>query len=148
MENQEETTQKSPAKDQAALRKERITPEKLNNLHSNEIFVFSSNLQGRHDSGDARIAFQRYGAEIGQCFGPQGRSYAIPTMQDDPIVIKPYAEEFIIYAKQHPEQNFLVTKIGCNDGCAPKDVAPLFRSAEKTQNIFLPQEFWDVLKKR
>ena len=146
MENQENTNNQAQAQEKTSAKMERVTPEKVNNLHAHEVFVFGSNLQGRHDSGDARIAFQRYGAKMGQSFGPQGRCYAIPTLNDAPSIIKPYAEEFIDYAKQHPELAFLVTKIGSEVGCSPQEVAPMFKKAVKVQNVYLPMEFWDVVK--
>ena len=40
----------------------RISPEMITELHSNEIFVFGSNLQGMHGGGAARIAHQKFGA--------------------------------------------------------------------------------------
>ena len=113
---------------------ERVTAEKVNKLRNNEIFVFGSNLQGMHGGG-------------GQGVGLQGKCYAIPTMQGDVSTIKPYVDEFIDFAKQHPEMTFLVTKIGCGiAGFTPQEIAPLFKRAVKVQNIHLPQEFWDELK--
>lgn len=44
-----------------------------------EIFVFGSNLAGRHGKGAALYARQHYGAIYGQGVGRQGNSYAIPT---------------------------------------------------------------------
>ncbi|MBQ8958136.1 MAG: hypothetical protein IJ057_06495 [Bacteroidales bacterium] len=124
----------------------RVTPEKINNLHGKEIFVFGSNLQGLHGGGAAHIAFQRFGAVMGQGVGLQGRSYAIPTMQGDANTILPYVEEFITFAKQHHEMTFLVTKIGCGiAGFTPREIAPLFAGAVDVENIHLPQDFWNEL---
>jgi hypothetical protein len=147
MENQAEKNEQNQVDASVNTNQERITPEKVNKLHNNEIFVFGSNLQGMHGGGAARIAFQRYGAIMGQGVGLQGKSYAIPTMQGDASTIKPYVEEFIDFAKQHPEMTFLVTKIGCGiAGFTPKEIAPLFKKAVKVQNIYLPIEFWEELK--
>jgi len=124
----------------------RITPEHITNLGKNEIFVFGSNLQGMHGGGAAWIAVERFGAIMGQGVGLQGQSYAIPTMQGGPSTILPYVEEFIAFAKQHPELTFLVTKIGCGiAGFRPRDIAPLFAGAVDVENIHLPQEFWTEL---
>ena len=73
-----------------------------------------------------------------------GRSYAIPTMFHGRIDdIAPYIDEFIKYAKNHPEQKFLVTKIGCGvAGFKPSDIAPLFMPAAYLINVYLPAEFW------
>ena len=89
------------------------TPDRITELKPNDIFVFGSNLAGAHGGGAARLAYNRFGAIWGQGVGLQGQSYAIPTMQGGVETIKPYVDEFISFAKQHPEQKFLVTKIGC-----------------------------------
>ena len=124
----------------------RITPERISNLKSNEIFVFGSNLAGAHGGGAAYLAYQRFGAVMGQGVGLQGQSYAIPTMQGEPNTILPYVEEFIIFAKQHPEFTFLVTRIGCGiAGFTPAEIAPLFAGAVEVENIHLPMDFWKEL---
>lgn len=41
----------------------RFTPERIESLAPDEIFVFGSNLQGAHGGGAARTAFSRFGAE-------------------------------------------------------------------------------------
>ncbi len=56
------------------------TPENITELRDNEIFAFGSNLRGSHGGGAARLAYERFGAVLGQGVGLQGRSYAIPTM--------------------------------------------------------------------
>ena len=43
------------------------------------IFVFGSNLAGRHGKGAALYAKKHHGAIYGQGYGLQGRSFAIPT---------------------------------------------------------------------
>ena len=124
----------------------RITPEFIRNLKTNEIFVFGSNLAGAHGGGAARLAYERFGAIMGQGVGLQGQSYAIPTMQGGVDTIKPYVDEFIAFAKQHPEMTFLVTKIGCGiAGFRVDEIAPLFADAVDVENIHLPQDFWDEL---
>ena len=124
----------------------RITPERITRLQPNEIFVFGSNLAGSHGGGAARLAYERFGAIMGQGVGLQGQSYAIPTMHGGPKEILPYVEEFIEFAKQHPELTFLVTRIGCGiAGFSPRDIAPLFGGAVTVDNIHLPQDFWEEL---
>lgn len=88
----------------------RITPEYISQLKPNEIFVFGSNLAGMHGGGAARAARLCFGAKMGVGVGPQGQSYTIPTMQGGPETIQPYVDGFIAYARQHPEQTFLVTQ--------------------------------------
>jgi len=67
-------------------------------------------------------------------------------MQGGVNTIKPYVDEFIAFAKQHPELTFLVTKIGCGiAGFTPDEIAPLFAGAVDVENIHLPQDFWAEL---
>ena len=41
---------------------------------------------------------------------------------------------------------FLVTRIGCGiAGYTPKEIAPMFAKAYSLPNIYLPEEFWEVL---
>ena len=77
----------------------------------------------------------------------QGQSYAIPTMHGGVGVIKPYVDEFIEYARQHPELTFLVTRIGCGiAGFKDSEMAPLFSAALELPNVVLPKSFVNVLK--
>lgn len=124
----------------------RTTPNVIDALRPGELFVFGSNLAGMHGGGAARTAHLHFGAVLGNGDGPQGQSYAIPTMQGGVETIKPYVNKFIHYAKEHPELTFLVTPIGCGiAGFSPADIAPLFANAMDVPNIHLPQSFWDVL---
>ena len=126
--------------------KERITPEFIQKLQPDEVFVFGSNLAGMHGGGAARIARMFFGAKMGQGVGLQGSSYAIPTMQGGTETIAPYVNEFIRFAKAHPEKRFLVTRIGCGiAGFEPEDIAPLFREAVSVSNVTLPADFWKIL---
>lgn len=115
------------------------TPERISELKPNEIFVFGSNLAGSHGGGAARVAYNRFGAIWGQGVGLQGQSYAIPTMQGGVETIRPYVDEFIEFAKQHPELIFLVTRIGCGiAGFSDEEISPLFEKAHDVENIVLP----------
>ena len=125
---------------------QRITPNHISQLAANKVFVFGSNLQGHHYGGAARIANEKFGAIFGQGVGLQGQSYAIPTMHGGVDVIKPYVDEFIEFAKQHPELTFLVTRIGCGiAGFKDSEIAPLFTAAVGMENVALPKSFMDVI---
>ena len=124
------------------------TPDYIEELRPNEIFVFGSNALGYHAGGAALKALQ-FGAVSGQAEGRQGQTYAIPTdfglqTQED---LQPYVDRFLQYAQDHPELHFLVTRIGCGTaGYDPADIAPLFVKAKDMENISLPQDFWDVIR--
>ena len=129
------------------MKKGRITPNWIDSLKENEIFVFGSNLAGMHGGGAARIARLHFGAVMGKGIGLQGQSYAIPTMQGGVETIRPYVDKFIAYAKRHPEKHFLVTPIGCGiAGFEAEDIAPLFERAKEMKNISLPESFWEVIE--
>ncbi|HTU17552.1 MAG TPA: hypothetical protein VMG10_05765 [Gemmataceae bacterium] len=96
------------------------------------IFVFGSNLAGRHGKGAALYARQHHGAIYGQGVGLQGSSYAIPT-KDEHIRTLPleriaeYVEEFKALARAYPDLTFQVTAIGCGlAGYKPHQIAPMF----------------------
>lgn len=134
-------------RDMDKKKKGRVTPEWIDDLQENQVFVFGSNLAGMHGGGAARVARLRFGAVMGNGVGMQGRSYAIPTMQGGTETIRPYVNDFIAYAKEHPELTFLVTPIGCGiAGFEPEDIAPLFEEASNVENIWLPKSFWEVLE--
>ena len=119
-----------------------FTPDFITELKPNEIFVFGSNLAGMHGGGAAHVAMERFGAIWGQGVGLQGQSYAIPTMQGGVETIKPYVDEFISFAKSHPEYTFFVTRIGCGiAGFTVDQIAPLFSQALDVPNIILPEDF-------
>ena len=127
--------------------KRRYTPEMISELKENEIFVFGSNLAGKHGGGAARVAYDKFGAVWGKGTGIQGQSYAIPTMQGGIKTIKPYVDEFIGFAKENSGLIFYVTKIGCGiAGFRIEEIAPLFAEAIDVDNIILPEEFVETLK--
>lgn len=128
-----------------------ITEENITKLEENQIFVFGSNLSGRHGKGAAKTALG-WGAKWGQAKGLQGRTYGIPTKDASIrrtlsiVEIKPFVDEFIEFAKSNPNLIFLVTEIGCGlAGLKPKQIAPLFSECKELVNIYLPSRFWHVL---
>ncbi|HPX59624.1 MAG TPA: hypothetical protein PLL02_04245 [Bacteroidales bacterium] len=128
------------------MNKKRVSPKWIKHLDENEVFVFGSNLAGAHGGGAAKLAMN-WGAIWGKGVGLQGQTYAIPTMQGGVETIQPYVDEFISFAKKHPELKFLVTEIGCGiAGFTVKEIAPLFKKAIKEKNIFLPESFYNELK--
>ena len=124
-----------------------FTPDYITDLQAGEVFCFGSNKEGMHGGGAAYVAFRQFGAVMGCGVGLRGQSYAIPTMQGGVETIKPYVDEFIEFAKAHPELFFYVTRIGCGiAGFKDKEIAPLFSKALNVPNICLPESFVKVLK--
>lgn len=123
-----------------------FTPDNIQSLKPNEIFVFGSNLLGHHRSGAARVAYNNFGAVWGIGSGLQGQSYAIPTMNGDVQTIKIYVEQFLHVAKLLSNLTFYVTRIGCGiAGFKDSEIAPLFRDVLSLDNVILPKTFVDVL---
>ena len=123
------------------------TPDYIDMLLPRQIFVFGSNLAGRHGGGAARAANMKFGAEWGVGVGLTGQSYAIPTMQGGVETIKPYVDEFIRFAQENPGLKFLVTRIGCGiAGFKDEEIAPLFDKAMQVPNIYLPETFFKILQ--
>ena len=112
------------------------------------VFVFGSNLAGRHGAGAALYARMHHGAIYGRGVGFQGNSYGIPTKSASihtlPLhIIKGYVEEFIEFAERNTQMQFQVTRIGCGlAGYKDTDIAPLFKDAPS--NCHLPEE-WKCL---
>jgi hypothetical protein len=111
-----------------------------------KIFVFGSNLAGRHGKGAALTAREKYGAVYGVGVGRTGMAYAIPTKDENlrtlPLDrIREYVDDFLAYARQNPGLTFHVTAIGTGlAGYTHEDIAPMFENAPK--NCELP-EVWE-----
>lgn len=119
-----------------------ITPDFITELKDNEIFVFGSNLEGKHFGGAARIAYNNFGAEWGVGNGPTGRCYALPTMQGGIETIRPYVNEFLDYARRHPQEQFLLTRVGCGiAGFKDSEIAPLFAEGRELANVSIPRQW-------
>ena len=114
------------------------------------VFVFGSNLAGRHGAGAALWALKNRGAIYGKGVGMQGNSYAIPT-KDAQIKtlplhrIKPYVTDFLAFARGRPDLAFQLTPIGCGlAGYKPDHIAPMFQGAPA--NVAIPDEFRPFLR--
>lgn len=124
----------------------KYTPENIQELGEDEVFVFGSNLAGMHLGGAAKTALVRFGAVMGQGVGMQGQSYAIPTMQGGVETIKPYVDDFIALAREWDQTTFYVTRIGCGiAGFTDEEIAPLFAEAIDLYNVRLPESFVKII---
>lgn len=109
------------------------------------IFVFGSNLAGRHGKGAALFARQNHGAVYGVGIGRAGNSFAIPTKDNNiktlPLTeIHKYVNLFLSYARDNPDLEFEVTKIGCGlAGYSEEQIAPMFKEAPN--NCHLPRNW-------
>lgn len=110
------------------------------------VFVFGSNLAGRHGKGAALYARQNHGAVYGQGVGLWGDSYAIPTkdahLRTLPLsIIQRHVATFVTFAGQF-DGVFTVTRIGCGlAGYTDAQIAPMFAAAPA--NCLLP-DGWRV----
>lgn len=132
----------------------RITPNNITRLESNQIFVYGSNLAGIHGAGAAKTAYKKFGATWGRMHGLDNNTYGIPTKDAKLNVlsldrIQLYVRNFIEDTKNYPEKIFLVTAIGTGlAGYKAEEIAPLFEQARDLKNVFLPEEFWEVLNEK
>lgn len=99
---------------------------------SKAVFVFGSNLAGRHGKGAALYARQHHGAVYGQGEGLQGSSYGIPT-KDRRLQSRRLEEiaesisKFIEFARGRPDLQFEVTPVGCGlAGYRQEQIKPFF----------------------
>lgn len=118
-------------------------------MERKHIFVFGSNLAGRHGAGSAKEALLNHGAVYGVGEGPQGNSWAIPTKDEDFNVlslktIEAFVNYFIMFAEENLQYQFDVVPIGCGlAGYTPEQIAPMFK--DSPPNVNLPQSFKKVL---
>lgn len=115
------------------------------------IFVFGSNLAGRHGKGAAKFAFDHHGAIYGQGVGRQGNSYAIPTKDANlnplPLLqVEAHVELFSAYAHTCPHEIFLLTRVGC--GLAGNNVETMrnmFSDARLPENVVLHKSWLETI---
>lgn len=123
------------------------TPERIEKLAENEIFVFGSNMNGEHLGGAALMAVEKFGAIMGKAEGIQGQSYAVPTLDRQfkklsLLELEDNIARMLTYAHDHPDKTFLVTKLGCGiAGYEVEKVRRIFKKYFIPQNVALPVEF-------
>lgn len=109
---------------------------------NNVVYVFATDVLGRHQNAEAEKAVSQWGALAGLGEGLSGTSYAIPVYNDEGKV-RPISElrrpirTFIEHAKRNRYKTFQVSRLGCGPfGYDDFDIAPYFTTAP--QNVILP----------
>lgn len=105
------------------------------------IFVFGSNLAGRHGKGAALEARKHWGLIYGLAYGYSGQSYGIPTKDTALASLPPdyiaCGVQTFLQAASASRKKFLITAIGTGlAGYRHEQIAPLFRDAPS--NCVLP----------
>lgn len=126
------------------------TPDYIDRLLPNQVFVFGSNALGYHTGGASGTARKKFGAVWGQAEGLQGQSYAIPVDFGKDVrkdnEVKAAVDRFIAFAKEHGDLFFLVTRVGCGiAGYHDDEMAQFFMDALELKNVSLPKSFVDAL---
>lgn len=117
----------------------------------NSIFVFGSNLAGRHGAGAALAAQKIFLARHGVGIGFTGDSYAIPTKDYDietlPLnIIMFFIKQFVQVTHSMKETEFFITRVGCGlAGFDDEVIAPLFKDCNP-QNCSMPKPWKDYLE--
>ena len=117
----------------------------ITSLKPNQIFVFGSNLAGKHYGGAAKQAVDMFGAEYGVGEGLTGRSYAFPTLDEDfkqvsNTVFKAARLHLYKTAQENPDKEFLLTKVGCGiAGFSEDTMKKLFKNVPS--NIRKPEDW-------
>jgi hypothetical protein len=117
------------------------------------VFVFGSNLAGRHGRGAAREAHRKWNAEYGVGEGLTGSAYAIPTVNgkmkprslDD---IEDSYRRFVQMAKTKPLTIFMLTPFGTGlAGYSKREIQDIIRRVGLPKNV-LPTGDWLIRQSR
>lgn len=115
----------------------------------NLIFVFGSNLAGRHGAGAAKYAFEHCGAVYGCGVGLYGNSYAIPTKDFniktlDLHTIAGHISDFLEFADNRTDLIFFVTPIGCGlAGYKREEISHMFKRNRIPSNVVFTKEWME-----
>ena len=127
----------------------------------NTVFVFGSNLEGRHGAGAAKFAKEHFGAVYGQSEGLQGNSYAIPTkdlrVKKDggkrsvsPEKITESIKKMYEIAAENPNKQFKVAYASDNNlnGYSLKEMASMFRNAGSVpENVYFSKPMANLINR-
>lgn len=117
-------------------------------LPDEQVFVFGSNPDGNHNGGAAAVALLLFGAKMGVAEGLAGHSYALPSVVGNLEEFKKHIDIFISFVKDHPEKEFVLTRVGCGSAFwTDNHIAPLFSDAFDLPNVFFPPEWDSIIRK-
>jgi len=111
------------------------------------VFVFGSNLSGRHGKGAALWAKQNYNAETGIGEGMTGCSYALPTKDKNLKSrnieeVRKSFEVFLAFAEDNPQLTFELTPFDTGlAGFAFDDIKQLVLDCDIPRNVLFTQEW-------
>ncbi|OKH45314.1 hypothetical protein NIES2101_26775 [Calothrix sp. HK-06] len=125
-----------------------IAPSLIKKLESNQIFVFGSNVEGRHGKGAALDALNKFGAIYGQSSGLQGSSYGIVTKDLSKGVcsiplsqIESQIQDLCYHANSTPDIKYLLTPIGTsNAGYSMQEIIDILPDTFPS-NVWIPEQF-------
>lgn len=127
------------------------SPDNINELEDDEVFVYGANVNFRHGAGAAKHAI-KFGAVYGLVEAYKGQTYGLittdlnePQRPSIPMsLLQDEVDKFIQFAKDNTHLTFLVTEVGCGlAGFTVEEVAPLFKPVilDKVSNVRLPKRF-------
>ena len=129
----------------------------ISKLSPHQIYVFGSNVEGRHGKGAALLAKKKFGAIQGRNCGRWGQSYAITT-KDLRAKVHPSYPKYHIrmqiewlyeYARAYKELEFFVAYSGTGtnlNGYSNKEMAFLFNDLNIPPNMVFEEEFAKLIK--
>ncbi|PHS22238.1 MAG: hypothetical protein COA84_13855 [Robiginitomaculum sp.] len=124
--------------------------EVFKNIRHKHIFVFGSNLGGRHGKGAALFARDNYGAVYGEGAGRTGNAYGIPTKDVNLKIlsldmIETHVKVFNMYTFDHPNLIFLVTPFGTGlAGYNKLDIIAIMQKLVWTRNVLFTKEWMNL----
>lgn len=117
----------------------------ITHLEPNSIFVFGSNLAGRHGKGAALQARKQFGAVYGVGEGLTGQCYAFPTL-DGKLrrrllsELEESRDKLYKSCMDNPSLRFLLTKVGT--GLAGESEGTMMRLfSNPPANLILPEDW-------
>lgn len=127
------------------VKKYKYTPDNITKLPPNYVFIFGSNLEGKHFGGAAKIAKEKFGAIEGKGDGWQGNSYAFPTLDKNfkprtEKQLKKSAEQLYRCVKLNRYYIFILTKVGCGIVGFSEDYMKQFFTADEP-NLIKPKNW-------